>query len=114
MAVEEVVVGATKRELIVTIVDENNVPVNLTGGSVRLQGKSSDLPGINIDQPGVLSDPANGVAKWAQLGTFITSGQLTTAVIDEATYKLRIKFTDAAAKFDYGDFFQIKWSQTPV
>jgi len=112
--IEEVVVGATKRNLVVQIVDENSNPIDLQGGSVKLQGKSSDLPSVTIDVSGTLTSPASGIATFFSIGTLVTSANLSEAGITEATFRLRVKYTDSQPKFDYGDEFQIKWVQTPV
>ena len=108
---EEVVVDSNKRSLVVTLVDENNVPVNLTGGSAKLQGKSDDIA-TTIDYPGTLTDPAQGIVTFAEIGALITAANL--GALKKATYNLRVKFTDGSAKFDYTRKFQIDWVEKPV
>lgn len=111
MAVEEVVVDSTKRALVVTLVDENNDPLDLTGGSVKLQGKSDDIV-TTIDYAGTLTDAAQGVVTFTGIGALITAANLGSN--KKATYNLRVKFTDAATKFDYTRKFQIDWVEKPV
>lgn len=111
---DQVVVGATKRDLVVTILDESGNVVDLTGGSARLQGRSSTLPENEIDVAGVLTDPAQGVVTFAGIGTYVTTEELATLHAEKATFRLRVKFTDASAEFDYGDLFEIEWWQDPL
>ena len=107
------VVGSNRRDLIVTLKNDDGSVVNLTGGSARLQGKSTQgTP--NLDILGTLEDAANGVVRFSQAGTFVTAAQLATAAQATATYHLRVKFVDSAAKTDYGPAFEMTWTQTPV
>jgi hypothetical protein len=111
---DEVVVGATRKNLVATIVDSDGLVVNLTGGAVRMEGRSSDLPAISLDVAGTLTDPAQGKVTFAALGTLVSQANLTAAGIAEATFRLRIKYTDAAAKVDFGPIFEIKWVKDPL
>jgi hypothetical protein len=112
MAATEVVVGSTRKTLTVVILDGNNVPLDISGGSVRLQGTSEDLPGINIDQPGTITDPVNGVCKWSSIGTLITADNLGS--LDFARYKLRVKLTTATSLIDYGAVIELTFYPTPI
>lgn len=112
--VSEVVVGSTRTNLLVTVVDETGAPINITGGSVRLQGTTNDIPNNTIDVAGVIHDAVNGVAKWSSIGgtSFVTTNEL--GALSEATYNLRVKFTDSNALVSYGPEFQITWKKPPV
>ncbi len=114
MAADEVVVGATRKSLVATIVDSDGAVVNLTGGSVKLQGRSSDLTATTLDVTGTLTDPAQGKVTFSSLGTLVTQALLTAADISEATFRLRLKYTDASAKVDFGPVFEIKWVKDPL
>lgn len=110
-AIPEVVVGATRKEIRVTIIDEYNLPIDISGGSVKLQGTSLDVA-KEIDIAGAIHDGPNGVAKWTSAGTILVIGDLESK--PEATFKLRVQFTDAATKIDYGPEFSIQWVEAPV
>lgn len=111
--VTEVVVGSTRKQLLVTVVDENLQPIAITSGAVQLVGTSADLPGNNIDVAGTIFDGPNGVAKWTGLGgtAFITLAEL--GALPEATYICRVRFTDVASLVDYGPEFSITWKKPP-
>ena len=110
--ITEVVVGATRKDLRVTVVDEFGNPVDITAGFVRLEATSEDLPTVEIDEAGTLYDPANGVAQWAEIGTFVTDADMGSKL--EATYVCRVKYTDAAGKFDWGPKFSLTYVQAPL
>ena len=110
-----VITSATSRKnLVATIVDSDGNVVNLTGGAVRLQGRSSELSAITLDVAGSLTDPQNGKVTFSAIGNLITQAQLTAAGIAAATFRLRIKFTDASAKVDYGPLFELMWVKEPT
>lgn len=112
--ISEVVIGATRKELRVTVIDEDGNPVNITGGTVRLQGTSADLPANNIDEAGLILDGPNGVARWPQIGsdTYVSLTDIGSKA--EATYNLRVKFTDPSSLVDYGPEFSITWKKPPI
>lgn len=110
--INEVVIGATRKTLVVSLVDDEGNPVNISGGSVRLQGSSALLPGVTIDSVGAIVDAANGVARWSQLGSLVTTGQL--GALSEAAFRLRVKLTDSASLVDYGPEFSLTWVKPPV
>lgn len=112
--IDEVVVGATRKDLVFTVVDDNDAVVNVSGGSVRLQGKSADTPAVVIDMAGTLTDPQNGKVTFAQIGTLVTHANLVSGGVNQSTYLLRVKYTDASAKFDYSAAFNIRWMDTPI
>ena len=114
MSLSEVVVGATRRKLRLTFVDENGAPVNVSGGSARLQGTSADLPSNTIDQAGTIVDGPNGVFEWSQLGGTAYVSDSDLGGLSEATYTLRVKFTDAASQVDFGDEFVLTWKKAPA
>lgn len=110
----EVVVGATRVNLLVTIVDENNAPINITGGTVRLQGTTADIPNNTIDVAGTINDGPNGIAQWSQLGgtNFVTTAEL--GALSQATYTCRVKFTDSSGLISYGPEFDLTWKKPPI
>lgn len=114
--VTEVVIGATRKKLLITVTDENLAPIPITGGAVALQGTSADIPGNTLDVAGTILDGPNGVAQWTQLGGtgFITTGELGS--LTQATYVCRVKFTDTVGGglVDYGPEFSITWKKPPV
>lgn len=111
---DEIVVGATRKSLVATIVDTDGNVVNLTGGSVKLQGRSSDLSAKTIDATGTLTDPQQGVVTFSSLGTLVTQAELTAATISTATFRCRLKFTDASAKIDFGPAFELMFVKDPL
>lgn len=112
---DEVVVGSTRKDLVVTVVDANGVIVNLTGGTVRLQGRSNDLTTKTLDVLGTLTNPAQGQVTFSAIGTLITQADLTgPPVIPDAKFRLRIKYTDNVPKFDYGPEFEMQWVHDPL
>lgn len=112
---DEVVVGATRKDLVVVLLDATTgVPINLTGGSAKLQGRSPDLVAVNIDSVMTLTDPANGKVTMASLGALVTHANLAAASIVSAVYKLRVRFTDASAKVDFGPEFELVFKDNPL
>jgi len=109
---DEVVVDSNRRNLVVTLVDENGAVIDLTGGSAKLQGQSDDLATPDIDYAGTLTSPAQGEVTFTQIGTLVTAVNLGS--LKKATYNLRVRFTDASTKFDYSPKFQIDWVEKPV
>jgi hypothetical protein len=111
----EVVVGATRKNLVWNIVDSTTgAPVNVAGGSARLQGMSDDLPAFTsgINQAGVITDAPNGIFTWAGIGSYLVPADLAGKA--QATFKLRVRFQDASAKVDYDDEFEIVYVKQPV
>lgn len=111
---DEIVVGASRKNLVATIVDDDGAVVNLTGGAVRMQGRSTSMSAKTINVAGVLTDPAQGVVTFYALGDLITQGELTTAGLAEAIFRLRLYYTDVAALDDYGELFELKWVSDPL
>ena len=114
MALGSVVVGATRKDLVVTITDANGNPVNLTGGSATLQGRSRDVTAVTINSACTLTDAAAGIVTKADLGSLVSQANLTSAAVKLATFKLRIKYVDNAAKVDFTDEFELIWAQDPL
>lgn len=113
--VSEVVIGATRKELRVTLVDEDGNVIPITGAqSLKLQGKSADLPGKTLDVTGAIHDGPSGIAKWTSLGGtgFVTTGDM--GALAEATFKVRVKLVDAGGLVDWGPEFEITWKMPPV
>ena len=115
---DEVVVGATKVSLVLTIEDENGVAVDLSGvgSTVKLQGHSGELPDDDLDVAGTLTDAVHGVATWTQLGgsAYVALSDLTTEGIESATYRCRVKYTDAGGLIGYGPAFDLTWVVPPI
>ena len=112
---DEVVVGATRRDLVISLVDaQTGAPIVLTGGSAKVQGKSSDLAAVTIDAVMTLTDPANGKVTYSGLGGLVSQANLNTAGILSATYPLRVRYVDAAAKVDYSPQFEIIFKSNPL
>src|SRR6267142_5740384 len=65
----EVVIGATRKDLVVYVQDQNGAPINVAGGSFLLMGTSPDLPNKQVSQAGVITDGPNGKVTWAGIGT---------------------------------------------
>lgn len=115
------VIGSTRKILVVTIEDESGVVVDLRGGSAKLQGHSGDLPAADLDVEGTLSgsgaDLQNGIVVWPRLGDpsiFVDDADLTAAGITSALYRCRIQYTDAGTLVDYGPEFDLVWVMPPV
>lgn len=111
---DEIVVGATRKNLVATIVDSDGAVVNLTGGTVRMQGRCASLSGKTIDVAGVITDPAQGKVTFSALGSLVTQAELTAAALTEAIFTLRLKYTDVAALIDFGESFELKWIHDPT
>lgn len=107
----EVVVGSTRKNLKVTIVDEENQPIDITLGDVRLQGTSPDLPGVTLDEVGTIYDGPNGVARWTQIGGFVTTNELGAK--DSATFNCRVKL-ELGLLVDWGPLFQMTYYKQPL
>jgi len=110
---DEVVVGASRKDLVVTLVDATTgVPINLSGGSAKMQGKCPDLPSFPFDVVMTLTDPANGKVTYAGLGSLLTHANL--GGLKSGTYTLRVRFTDASAKVDFGPEFELVFKDNPL
>lgn len=116
MAVDQVVVGATRKILEVQLTDENGSPISLAGAGVivRLQGTSPDLPDNPIDVVGSVPDPPNGVCRWITFGSMVTDALLSQYGLTAATYTLRVYYKDTGGLIDYGPTFQVSWLASPV
>lgn len=115
MALADIVVGSTRKSLDVTIVDSDGAPVNITGATSapKLQGKSSEIS-TTIDATGTIVDAANGKVRFSSMGTLITHANLASGGVTAATFKLRVKWYDAAGLFDYGEEFSLRWVDNPL
>lgn len=114
---DEVVVGATRRDLIITLLDANTgLPVNMLGGAAaaKLQGKSSDLPAVTIDATMVITDGAAGKVKFAGMGSLVTHANLAAVPVISATYPFRVKYTDNAALVDWTSIFEVIFKDNPL
>lgn len=115
MVAAEIVVTATMPHVVETIVDENDAPKNLTGATQppRLQGVSQEIAN-ELDVVGVVTDAANGQVTFASIGAVLTVANLTDAGVDSALFLCRVKYWDAAGKFDYGEAFSLKFVLSPL
>jgi len=115
---EIVTVGATRRDLIVNLEDENGDPINLTGATEtnnpKLQGVSKDTPAVTIDQDGTIEDAPNGQVKFSQIGGFVTQANLDAVSRRSSTYKLKVRFQDSLGLVDFTDEFEIIWEADPL
>lgn len=114
---DEIVIGATKRSLVVTLEDENGNAIDLGAtGSARLQGHSGELDDEDLDESMTVTDSASGQVTLASLGSIghVTESKLVTANITSATYRCRIKYTDSGGLIDYGPAFDLTWVLPPI
>ncbi len=112
MATEnEVIVGASRKALVLEAVDEFGAPINVSGGAFRLQGASPDIV-TTIDQAGTLTDPQAGVVTWTGIGGYVTTGNMGAKT--EATFNCRIKWTDGGSLVDYSPEFQLVYRLPPI
>lgn len=97
---DTVVVGATRRDLLVKIRNFDGTVPDVTGWTCRLQATSTDLPGVTIDQAGaVFGTVTLGQLKWTGIGAYVTTGNMAGKA--SAAFVCEIKVTDAVAKIDY-------------
>lgn len=112
--VEEVVVVDTlevsAKVIRVQFVDENGDPVDVTGGSFKLQGTSEDIAAV-IDETGVAYDAANGIVDFQGAGGFLTLADLGGRA--EVTFTMRAKLTDASSKVDWTPTFPVRFAAPP-
>ena len=111
MALTEAVVETTRKTLKVVMLDEDDNPLTITGGAVRLRGASPDLPGVTLDVAGTIVDGPNGLCGWAQVGSLVTSANL--AGKPSAAFNLRV-FLTLGGLTDYGPLFQFTWFAPPI
>lgn len=111
---DQVVVTADRKDMFYTCVDQNEQPIDLTGFEVKMQGRSHDLDSITIDYAGTIHDAVNGIAKFAALGTLVTSANLIDANKSQATFKYRVRLKDGANKIDFGPLEEIVFMQLPT
>ena len=111
-----VTVGTTRRNLVVTIVDENNQVVSLSAtlANHKLQGRSLDLPSKTIDYAATAVDGPAGIITFGNIGALVTQAELTAATKDNANFRLKVKYTDIAALVDYTLAFGLTWDEGPL
>lgn len=95
-----VVLGETGVNLFIIFEDEDEAPIDITGGAVRLQGISNDIT-KELDVAGVVSDGPQGEAKWAEIGGSAYLVLADLGSLKEATYTFEGKLTDFAGKVRY-------------
>jgi len=112
----EVVIGANRKDLEYVITDPDGNPVNVSGGAAYLQGvPTTDGVTKTLNVAGTIVDGANGRFRWAGLGdpdVYVAEAELGED-LDTATWNLRVKFTDAAGKSDFGAQFELAWAKPP-
>ena len=112
MLVYEITVGATLRDIIGHIVDENGTPINISGGSAWLQGSSAQLPAIYLNEACVITDDASGTITYPEAGALITAVHLGDA--EWATFNCRFLYVDVSGGTDYSEPFDVRFLATPV
>ncbi len=105
----QVVVGATRKNLRLTVKDEAGVVINVTAWTARLQ-MVSKVNGLTIDVAGAIDGAAaNGTFIWTELGgtNYVTTAML--AGIKSALFKGEVKYVDNTGKPDWGAEREIEW-----
>jgi hypothetical protein len=110
--VQEIVIGATLKEIERQIVDADGDPLDISGGAIRLVGVSDDIAAV-IDVVGSITDGPNGLALWDEAGGTDYVEVADLGEKSEALFRLRTKFTDAAGKIDFGAEFFVRWVAPP-
>lgn len=114
---DEIVIGATKRTLVVLLEDEHGELINLGAtGSAKLQGHSGELEEEDLDEEMDVTDGPNGEVTLTQLGALdqVTEAKLITANVTSATFTCRIKYTDSNGLIDWGTAFDLTWVLPPI
>lgn len=112
-----VTVGDTQRQIVVTVVDENNnvVPLSTTLGNHKLQGRSNDTPAVTIDVAPTAVDGPGGILTFSTVGGLVSQAQLTSAGKKSATYALKVRFTTASgALVGFTEVFGYIFDQDPL
>lgn len=113
-SLDTIYVGATRKAIRITIPDKNNnnVPLNLTGGAVVLKATCETLPGINLSNTGTLLDAPNGVVQWLEVGKdgspWISTADMAGRM--RVQVKLWTQYTDVNSKVDFGTPFYLDWA----
>jgi len=114
--VAEVVCGTNYKDVVVTLKDELGTAINLTGATVKLQGTSDDghkLPAV--DQAGTVDSPATaGIARFADVGTYVPEAPLRRIGLKKARYDFRVRASLAGSELDFGPEFQIDYAVPPI
>jgi len=114
MAADEVVVGATRRDLLVVLLDAfTGDPIDMTGGTAVLEGKSPDLPAVAINGNMTVQSGPAGEVRYSGLGGLVTHAQLVAANIKSALYRCRVRYT-VGGKTDWGPEFELEFKDTPL
>ena len=110
----ELVVGSTRRDLIVTLTDETGAALNLVGAlEVKLQGTSLELPTKTINTTMVfVGNGSDGKVKKAQVGNLVTHTDL--GAVTRATFTFRVYFKDISGLVDYSPTFELTYVHPPV
>lgn len=105
----QVVVGARRKNLKITVKNVDDTLPNVTGWTARLTGKSK-VNGLSFDVAGAIDGAAaNATFKWTEIGwtNYVTSAQL--AGIRKALFTCQLKVTDAGGLPDWGPEFEMEW-----
>jgi hypothetical protein len=110
----EIVVGSTRRDLVVTLTDEDGVPINLSGAqSLRLQGISTELPSKIIDVVmALVSSGTDGKVKKTSIGSLISHSDLGS--LSQAVFSFRVYFKDSSGLIDYSPLFELLFVHPPI
>jgi hypothetical protein len=112
---DEIVIGATKRSLVVTLEDEDGNAIDLGAtGSAKLQGHSGELPDDDLDEAMTVTNAGSGEVTLLSLGTLVAEADLVDVTITSATYRCRVKYTDSAGLIDWGTAFDLTWVLPPI
>jgi hypothetical protein len=104
------VVGSDARDLIITFLNEDKTPRNLTGYTARVQGASDDLL-VTFDIASSSIVPLTGVVTWT--GFFGSLKNSDLGLKAGARYSFRPLLIDVATHADYGDGFDVQWVAPP-
>jgi hypothetical protein len=100
---ETFVVGDTRRGWIIQI-REDNVAVNISSWTAKLQGRSNDIS-KPIDLAGSISSAPEGKFLFPEVGNAISLAELGER--DSALYTMQLRVVDGSAKVGYSRTFNM-------
>lgn len=108
---DEIVVGSTRRNLRVALVDENDDPISLVGAhEVQLQADEDDAD-VDVAM-NVVGTGNTGEVEYVSIGSVIDYGDLGGA--DSKSIRFRVYFEDAAGLKDYSEQFELQFVSPPI